>query len=276
MRRSMAVELESLKEYAVKHPSGGIYYPNAVLPWRGLLESEAYAHALICDLFRDLASDPDFATGLSDLADGIRLWMMLQKETQQWDSDPGFAEAMASVYDASEAVKETKVVALSKRFLKPFEEIGESGNGFEVSVKYYKETPHSGRAELSEGDRLEVGDKVIAVYSLWSEENRSFVRLSVPRPACFRPQNQLSGWDGAWLRPISYGLYNVAPYAYREVRSDRTLYWIDVFPEEKSTFEEIMFVTQEGAFTSAVAEIESLYASHYRANDGFAGGFIVE
>ena len=71
-------------------------------------------------------------------------------------------------------------------------------------------------------------------------------------------------------------IYNVVPYAYREVRADRTLYWIDVFPEEKSTFEEIMFVTQEGAFTSAVAEIESLYASHYRANDGFAGGFMVE
>ena len=276
MRKSMAVELESLKQYSVEHPSGGVYYPNAVLPWRGLLESEAYAHALICDLFRDLSADPDFATGLSDLADGIRLWMMLQKETQQWDSDPGFVEAMASVYDASESVKETRVVALSKRFLKPFEEIGESGNGFEVSVKYYKETPDSGRVELSEGDRLEVGDKVIAVYSLWSEENRSFVRLSVPRPACFRPQNQLSGWDGAWLRPISYGLYNVAPYSYREVRADRTLYWIDVFPEEKSTFEEVMFVTQEGTFTSAVAEIESLYASHYRANDGFAGGFIVE
>ena len=72
MRRSMAVELESLKEYAVEHNSGGTYYPNAVLPWRGLLESEAYAHALICDLFRDLSSDPDFAAGLSDLADGIR------------------------------------------------------------------------------------------------------------------------------------------------------------------------------------------------------------
>ena len=276
MRRSVAVELESLKEYAVEHHSGGVYYPNAVLPWRGLLESEAYAHSLICDLFRDLSADPDFATGLSDLADDIRLWMMLQKETQQWSSDPGLVEAMASVYDASESVKETKVVVLSKRFLKPFEEIAESGNGFEVSVKYYKETPHSGRVELSEGDRLEVGDKVIVVYSLWSEENRSFVRLSVPRPACFRPQNQLSGWDGAWLRPISYGLYNVAPYAYREVRADRTLYWIDVFPEEQSTFEEVMFITQEGTFVSPVPEIESLYAPHYRANGGYYGQFIVE
>ncbi len=276
MRRSMAVELKSLKEYAVEHPSGGMYYPNAVMPWRGLLESESYAHSLICDLFKDLSSDPELGDGLDQLAEGIRLWLMLQKETQQWASDPGLVEAMASVYDASEAVKETKVVALSKRFLKPFEEVVKSGNGFNVSVKYYKETADAGRVELSQGDNLNVGDKLVAVYALWSEENRSFVRLSVPRPACLRPQNQLSGWDGVWLRPISYGLYNVAPYVYREVRADRTLYWVDVFPEEDSTFEEVMFVTQEGTFTSAVAEIESLYASHYRANDGFAGGVTVE
>ena len=276
MRKSMAVELESLKEYSVEHPSGGIYYPNAVLPWRGLLESEAYAHSLICDLFKDLSADPEFAAGLSDLADSIRLWLMLQKETQNWDADPGFVEAMASVYDASEAIKETKVVILSKRFLKPFEDIEEAGNGFKVSVKYYKEVAGTDRVELSEGDKLNVGDKIVAVYSLWSEENRSFVRLSVPRPACFRPQNQLSGWNGGWLRPLSYGLYSISPYAYREVRADRTLYWIDVFPEENSTVEEVLFVTQEGEFVAPAAEIESLYAPHYRANDGFSGGFAVE
>jgi hypothetical protein len=276
MRKSMAVELESLKEYAVEHPSGGIYYPNAVLPFKGLLESEAYAHSLICDLFKDLSSDPEFSAGLEDMADGIRLWLMLQKETQKWDSDPGFVDAMASVYDASEAVKDTKVVILSKRFLKPFEDVMGSGNGFKVSVKYYKETADSGREELSDGDKLLVGDKIVAVYSLWSEDNRSFVRLSVPRPACFRPQDQLSGSCGARLRPISYGFYRISPYAYREVRADRTLYWIDVFPEEDSTVEEVLFVTQEGEFVSAVTEIESLYAPHYRANDDFAGEFTVE
>ena len=272
----MAVELESLKEYAVQHPSGGIYYPNAVLPSRGLLESEVYAHSLISDLFKDLSSDPEYGDGLDLLADGIRLWLMLQKETQQWDSDPGFVEAMASVYDASAAVQDTKVVILSKRFLKPFEDMKASGNGFGVSVKYYRETADAGRVELSEGDSLAVGDKVVAVYSLWSEENRSFVRLSVPRPACFRPQHQLSGCYGGWLRPLSYGLYKISPYVYREVRVDRSCYWIDVFPEENSVVEEPMFVTQEGTFASPVAEIESLYAPHYRANEGFFGNFMVE
>ena len=280
MRRSMAIELESLKQYAVEHSDGGLYYPNAVLPFRGLLESEAYAHAMICDLFKELSSDPELGGGLATLADGIRLWIILQKETQQWASDPGFVEALASAYDASDAVKTIRIMVLSKEYSKPFSDIKASGNGFKLSVSYYSETATEGgdvtRIQLLEGDTLRVGDKVVAVYSIWSEENRSFVRLSVPRSACFRPQNQLSGWSGGWLRPQTYGINGIVPCAYREVRVDRTLYWIDVFPEEKSTFEEILFVTQEGVFVSPVVEIESLYAPHYRANDGFFGDFVVE
>ena len=280
LRKSMAVELASLKEYAVKHPSGGMYYPNAVLPFRGLLESEAYAHAMICDLFKELSSDPDHGEGLAEIADAVRIWIMLQKETQQWSSDPGFVEAMASVYDGSDAVKDTKVVILSKRFSKPFEEIKAAGNGFKVSAKYYREIASVGsepeRVELAEGDALKLGEKIVAVYSVWSGENRSFVRLSVPRPACFRPEMQLSGWSGGWFRPLAYGIYSISPYAYREVKADRTLYWIDVFPEENSKIEEALFVTQEGVFTAPVAEIESLYAPHYRANDSFGFPVVVE
>lgn len=275
LRKSMNVELASLKEYAVEHPSGGIYYPNAVLPFRGLLESEAYAHAMICDLFKELSSDPEVGAGLAEMADAVRVWIMLQKETQQWSSDPGFVEAMASVYDGSDAVKDTKVIVLSKRYRKPFEQIKASGNGFKVSAKYYRETASAAsepvRVELADGDVLRLGENIVAVYSVWSEENRSFVRLSVPRPACLRPEKQLSGWAGGWLRPVAYGLYSVSPYAYREVKADRTLYWIDVFPEESSKVEETLFVTQEGVFTAPVAEIESLYSPHYRANDEWAG-----
>ena len=271
LRKSLSVELESLKEYAVEHPSGGIYYPNAVLPWRGLLESEAYAHAMICDLFRNLASEEEIYDELAEMADGIRLWIMLQKETQNWTDDPGFVEAMASVYDGSGAVKDTKIIILKKQWLKPFAEVKASGNGFRISVSYYRDGK-----ELSEGDALHLGESITAKYSVWSEENRSFVRISVPRPACYRPVNQLSGWSGGSLRPLSYRLYSISPYAYREVKAERTLYWIDVFPEENSVIEEEFFVTQEGVFSSPVVEIESLYAPHYRANGDSSGLFAVE
>ncbi len=260
-------ELRSLKQYAVEHPSGGVYYPNAVMPWRGLLESEAYAHAQICNLFRDVAGEYFGDDRMTELADGIRIWLMVQKETQKWSEDSGFVDALASVYEGSDVVKATKVMVMKKRYSKPFDEIKAAGNGFKVSVDYYKAGKDGARVRLAEGDSLHVGDKITAVYSLWSEENRSHVRLSVPRAACFRPADQLSGWSVGWFRPLSFGAVHVSPYSYREVRADRTLYWIDVFPEEDTTIEEELFVTQEGVFTSPVAEIESIYAPHYRANE---------
>ena len=85
---------------------------------------------------------------------------------------------------------------------------------------------------------------------------------------------QLSGWTWGWFKPLSYGFLTVSPYSCREVRADRTLYWIDVFPEENTAIEEELFVTQEGVFTSPVAEIESLYAPHYRANDSYHGSVV--
>lgn len=278
MLKSFDDELSSLMEYAVSHPSGGIYYPNAVLPWRGLLESEAYAHAYIADLMKDLSalepSGSASAVRMDEIADGIRIWLMLQKETQQWNDDPGFVEALASVYDATPQARDVKVIVLKKRYLKPFDEIKAVGNGMKIAVEYYKELPAKDRFSepqrlpLNQGDSLAVGDKVIAVYSLWSEENRSFVRLSVPRAALFRPADQLSGWSGGWIRPMSYSSFTISPYCYREVKADRTLYWMDVCPEENTTLEETLFVTQKGVFASPVAELECLYAPHYRANDG--------
>ena len=284
MRRSFDSELSSLIEYAVSHPSGGIYYPNAVLPWRGLLESEAYAHACIADLMKDLSamelSASAEACRMDEIADGIRIWLMLQKETQQWDNDPGFVDAMASVYDARQMADNVKVIILSKRYQKPFEDIKAVGNGMKIAVGYYKELPAkdpssmSQRVLLKDGDSLDVGDKVVAVYSLWSEENRSFVRLSVPRAALFRPADQLSGWSGGWIRPLSYGIFSISPYCYREVKSDRTHYWMDVCPEEKTSLEEVLFVTQKGSFTSPAPELECLYAPHYCANDDGGRRFV--
>lgn len=284
MLKSFDDELSSLMEYAVSHPSGGIYYPNAVLPWRGLLESEAYAHAYIADLMKDLSalepSGSASAVRMDEIADGIRIWLMLQKETQQWNDDPGFVEALASVYDATPQARDVKVVVLKKRYQKPFDDIKAVGNGMKIAVEYYKELPakdrfsKSQRLLLAPGDSLAVGDKVIAVYSLWSEENRSFVRLSVPRAALFRPADQLSGWSGGWIRPMSYSSFTISPYCYREVKADRTLYWMDVCPEENTTLEETLFVTQKGVFASPVTELECLYASHYRANDDGGKQFV--
>lgn len=244
LARSLEADTRSLVQYAVGHKSGGVYYPNAVMPWRGLLESELYAHSLICDLLASRSQN--------ELAEGIRLWLMLQKETQQWGEDPATVNALASVSDASPETLATKVIALSGSVRLPFGQIKAAGNGLTIAREWYRLAPDGSRALLSAGVPLEVGDKVVSVCSIWNEENRSFVHISVPRPACLTPQNQLSGYYG-WN-------------AFRSVRFDRTEYWFESYPEEKTTIEEAFYVTQSGVFHSGIPEIESLYAPHYRAN----------
>ncbi len=339
-------DMVSLSEYAVEHSSGGMYYPNAVLPFRGLLESEAYAHVLLCDLLDDYAADSRGRSGrvsgsgsggdsvsdgrsgrvsgagsLNDnvyhkIAEGIRVWLMVQKESQRWDDDPAFIDAVRAVLDGSAATLGTKVAVLTKRYSKPLGEIVAAGNGFTVSRTFYRVPASAGTSgaasveasgaasveasgvasveasgvasveasgvasgygaagvpgmvELRDGDVLEVGDRVTAVYRVWNGENRSFVRLETPRHAALRPVEQLSGRVGGLMREIlliTAGCWYY-PCAYREVKADRTILNFDVLAEENSSFSEDFFVTQAGVFSSPAVTVECVYAPHYRAND---------
>ena len=274
MEASLKADIASLKEYAVEHRDGGWYYPNAVMPWRGLLETEADAHALLCNLMQPYTPN---------ISDGIRLWLMLQKESQKWDESPAFVDAITAILDGSDEVLATTILAYSATYEKPFSEIKATGNGFTIQRVFYREKTvekvyddRSGkndfvtvREEIAPGTPVAVGDKIIAEYHVWNQENRSFVRVDAFREAALRPVEQLSGHTGwGWWRGRSL---TYAPQGYRNVKADRTEYYFDTFPEENTTISEEFFVTQAGTFTAPVITVESLYAPHYRANDAFHG-----
>ena len=229
LRKSEGKDMASLAQYAVEHPSGGVYFPNAVMPWRGLMESELYAHTLLSRLF----------DGYDDrIANGIRLWTMVQKETQKWDSDPAYIDAVKNVLEAPEDILNTRVIALKSTFAKPFSTVEASGNGFSI-----------------EGCRVtagKVGDKICLEYRINNDENRSFVKISLPFPAGLTPVDRLSGYN--YRR------------AYRSVRDDRIEYWFDSYPEGATSIKEEFYVTREGEFQYPASTIECLYADHYRAN----------
>lgn len=270
LRARLSGYMESLKEYAVAHKSGGCYYPNAVMPFRGLLENELYAHSMLCTLMSVYAASSGDMEA-AGIADGIRLWIMVQKETQDWDNDPAFMLALNAVSEGSPDLLASEVLILTQKYERPFREIKAAGNDMSVRCRYFKaddtvkDTGMPGYREIREGEVLHVGDKVLAVYDLWSAENRSFVRLTVPRYASMRPENQLSGYYGGLWRP---GIRGFAPYSYREVKSDRSVWYIDVLAEEDTRITESLIVTQSGLFSCPVAGTECLYAPHYRANDG--------
>lgn len=312
LEKSVEADVASLLEYAVMHKDGGMYYPNAVMPFRGLLESEAYAHSMLCDLLSGYAFRMQSAgkgsvnaSEAKRVADGIRLWLMLQKETQHWEATPDFVDAINSVMEGDAAVKSTKVVVLSAVTDLPFAEVKASGNGFTVERKFYRigagpsasgedpagmseassgsesaeasmgssgvgsgtTTDKAGRQEIRPGDRVNVGDKIVAEYVIHNDENRSFVKLSAPREAAFRPANQFSGRYGWWLSPLRIAdWYSFTPQGYRNVKSALTEYYFDSYPEENTVISEEFFVTQTGTFSAPVVTIESLYAPHYRAN----------
>ena len=279
MESSLKADIASLKEYAVEHRDGGWYYPNAVMPWRGLMETEADAHALLCNLMQPYAPQ---------ISDGIRLWLMLQKETQKWDESPAFVDAITAILDGSDEVLATSILSYSATYDKPFEEVKAAGNGFTIERKFFREktveqvyddrTGPNDRVtvkeEIKPGTPVSVGDKIVAEYRIWNQENRSFVKVDAFREAALRPVEQLSGRTGwGWWRGRSL---TFAPQGYRNVKADRTEYFFDTFPEEKTTISEEFFVTQAGTFTAPVLTIESLYAPHYRANDAFHGVLAVE
>lgn len=233
MPASEAADLESLMQYAVRHKSGGMYYPNAVMPWRGLLESELYAHSLLCDLLSSYDNQRS-----RDIADGIRTWIMVQKETQQWSDDPAYIEAIASVMNGSRSVLDTKVIVLNGQYTKEFKDIRASGNGMSIAMTREDAEPA-------------VGDRIKLKFKITNDENRSFVHITLPYDAALRPVEQLSGYRRG---------------AYRSVRAGVIEYWFESYPEEKTTITEEFFVTGAGSFQMPSPTIESLYAPHYSAN----------
>ncbi len=270
MEASVEADIASLLEYAVPHKDGGMYYPNAVMPFRGLLESEAYAHALLCRLF---SSGPGSTDATRQVADGIRIWLMLQKETQRWDETPGFVDAIAAVLAGSDEVKSTRIILMERSYEKPYADIRPAGNGFTVERTFQRSVTVAGKVKWEDpqpGEVLAKGETIRCEYRIWNGENRSFVRLTAPREATLRPVKQLSGMYGWGIRPLWVnGWFSFQPRGYREVKADRSIWWFDTYPEEKTTIAEEFYVTQTGVFTAPVVEMESLYAPHYRANAGF-------
>lgn len=245
LSESRRKEIQSLMQYAVNHPYGGVYVPAVSEICSGLLEGNLYAHTLICRIFDEMAGNNPEA---KRLADGIRVWMILQKETQQWGADPSYCEALNCIFNGSEDVLSTQVLVMEADYTRAFSGIEPCGNGISIESHYY-----IGDKELGPESRIRIGDRVRAEYRITSNSNRSFVHVVAPRPAALRPVDQLSGM--------------VSLQGYRDVKSDRSEYWFDVFPEGSIMLSEEFFVVRAGRFGAPVREVECVYSPHYRAND---------
>ena len=228
---------ESLKDYAVENERVGCYFPNAVMPFRGLMNSEIYAHAQLMELFASL--------GEKKMVDAIAQWLLLQKHNQAWESTVATTDAVHALI-ASKA-KDLKFGAVYYTYTTRLDKVKASGDELKVERIFLRNG-----SPLQDGDQLHPGDKITAQYQIYNTENRSFVELRAMRPACFYPVDERSYFT--W-----YGFY-------REVKPSETSYYWELLPEEHTTVNEEFYVTQEGTFNSGLVEIECLYAKEYRGH----------
>ncbi len=241
--RQMFAIMNSLRDYAVRNDNIGCYFPNAVMPYRGMLHTEIYAHSLLAVVFAEMDQ--------MDIARGIMKWLLLQKHNQEWKSNMASADAIFALLKYR--APDVKFGAVYYTYQAPMLEVKESANQMSVKRSYWRDGK-----QLRDGQMLRVGDKIEVRYDIYNTENRSFVQMEASRPACFYPKDERS-WGSHWF--------------YCERRADRTIYYFQTLAEEDTKLSETFYVTQEGTFNSALVTIESLYAPEYR---GHTGAFLVE
>lgn len=234
--------IASLVDHAVVNRTVGCYFPNAVMPFRGLMSSEIYAHAELQELF--------WKVGESATVKGLQQWLLLQKHNQAWENNMATADAVFALL--SHDAEDLKLGAVYYTYKAPMKTVKEFGNDMTVKRTFWRD----GR-ELAEGDVLHVGDRIEVRYDIWNGENRSFVQVHAMRPACFYPVDERS-----------YG----SSYFYKEQTASGTEYYYQLLPEEDTRLVESFYVTQEGVFDKGLVEIESLYAPEYRGHT--AGGTV--
>ena len=230
---------ESLKDYAVENPTVGCYFPNAVMPFRGLMNSEIYAHAQLIETFSGL--------GEKKMVDGIAQWLLLQKHNQAWENTVATTDAVHALV-ASKA-KDLRLGAVYYTYTTKLDKVKASANEIRIDRVFIRASDGS---VLEDGAPLRVGEEIIARYQIHNTENRSFVQMRAMRPACFYPRDERSYFT--W-----WGFY-------REVKPSGTNYYWELLPEENTTVEERFYVQQEGSFNSGLVEIECLYAREYRGH----------
>lgn len=228
----------SLRDYAVIDKNAGCNFPNAVMPLRGLMNNELYAHSLLLQLFNDL--------GDRQMVRGLAQWILLQKHNQAWESTVSSTDAVAALVNSK--ADDLRLGAVYFTWHTPLEKLSENSNGISIERIYLR----SDGTALSEGEVVKIGERIKARYTVHNDENRSFVRMDASRPSSFYPVDERSG--------SFYG------GCQREIRADKSVFWWELLPEGETIWYEDFYVSQEGVITSGTVQVESLYAPEYRGH----------
>ncbi len=290
--RSYVRICRSLVEYAVDNGNAGCYFPNAVMPFRGLMSTEIYAHSELLKLFDNLApelaatgkaSDRLLSEKMSSIVRGLGRWLMIQKHNQDWENNAATMDAISALLSsgvsgsaASQALERTEMSlddflarnagAMSYTFVN-------SDDALRTGSVYYLYTQSEALSEafsnqmslerswwrISEGDACEP----LAEGETLHPGDRIAVRYVIENTEN-RSFVHLQASRAAMLQPVSEASHYLR-HCYVENAASVTNFYFDLLPEGRTELEERFYVSQEGTFSASVAGIQSLYAPQYRS-----------
>lgn len=291
--------MESLVDHTVWSPETGRYFdaPRAEWSWR------SYKIPTQCAAIEALEREPAFAEAVGQMrqwllqakrtqqwqttqATADAAWILLQGETLGGGFDcaytllkkkkivgfnapqdnelPQSLGYVKHVYDASPATEATELRVdhraegqawgqVTATYRLPAESVEAQGEGFGLTASLL--VWRNGRwAPLQSGEVLNTGDKVRRVLTLRAERDYDFVRIATAHPACLEPAQPLSCYR-------SVGDL----WAYAALHDTQSELFVERCPKGVHRISEDWLVVSRGSFTSALTEVECVYAPEFRA-----------
>ena len=200
---------------------------------------------------------------------GMQKWLLRQKRTQGWKTPVNCINAVfaltggniaRSTYGLPAVQRDTVDLDKTNRIV-----VSNDGDRM-IWASVYAEyaMPIEGVKDAGMDIRLErtfssasprVGDRITETVLIDAARDYEYLVLSVPHGAAVEPVGKLStyGWQGN----VSY---------YKQVRDDRTDYFIPSLPHGKYILKTEFTVEREGVYSTGVPTIECCYAEEFRAN----------
>ncbi len=273
--------LSSLREFMVSSPDKGSYFPS--------LQNQASGYILYTA--RALSAFSLIDPGCREI-DGLRQWLVIQKQATDWGSSPGATEVVAAILSSSQSwlsdADGASVTVNGKKLslpeadsrlgyfriplpIAPDKDIDINiirkgsapawGAIIRRAVAPLRSIAASTHPDISieksiiAPDTLTPGDKVTVRLVIRTSRNLNYVTITDDRAACFEPVDPLPSMRFVEGVPL-----------YMEPRDSRTSIFITTMPKGTFVISYDMYVNNAGSFASGIATVASQYAPDITAH----------
>jgi uncharacterized protein YfaS (alpha-2-macroglobulin family) len=172
---------------------------------------------------------------------------------------PSMGDIRVTLSDPSGASKGVPAWgAVYWQYFERLEYIRQAGGPLSVQKTIYRSVNTSRGPELqslSEGDAVQVGDKLVVRMEIRADRDMEYVHLKDLRAAGTEPSNVLSGFQ--WQGRLGY---------YESTRDAATHFFFPSVPKGTYVLEYPLFPAQEGSYGAGPASLQCMYAPEFTAH----------